>query len=943
MDYKETLNLLKTSFPMKANLPENEPRLLERWEKEDIYGLIRKHLAGRKKYILHDGPPYANGHIHLGTALNKILKDIVVKAEAMEGYDAVYVPGWDCHGLPIEHQVDKELGRKKKEMAPANFRKLCRKFASEFVDIQREEFKRLGVFGDWDNPYLTMSYSYEAATIRELGKFIAAGNVYRGHKPVHWCISCRTALAEAEVEYHDSVSPSIYVKFPLAEDACEALTGLHEGDPFVVIWTTTPWTLPANLAVALHPRLQYAAVLIEEYTSDTHLHSSGIKVGDIYIIASELVERVMNELGISGYKILSEFPGDALEGKHCRHPFYEQESLFVLADYVTLEQGTGCVHTAPGHGREDYETGLKYGLETYSPVDDEGGFAAGTRLFDGLKVFEAEEEVCRVLEQEGRLVKQEKLTHSYPHCWRCQTPVIFRATPQWFISMETNNLREKALSEIKKVEWIPSWGQDRIYGMVENRPDWCISRQRVWGVPITVFFCRSCGATVLSREITEHLADLVEKDGADIWFDREASELMPAGTRCPDCGGTDFEKERDILDVWFDSGVSQAAVLEPREELVWPADLYLEGSDQHRGWFHSSLLASIGTRGKAPYRAVLTHGYVVDGEGRKMSKSLGNVIDPQEVIGKYGAEILRLWVASENYQEDIRISEEILKRLSEAYRKIRNTLRFLLMNLADFDPRRDAVPYDKLGQLDRLMLHKLTRLNRRIREAYRRYEYHTMYHSLHNYCVVELSSFYLDIAKDRLYTFPRNSVVRRATQTVMFHTLMGLVKLMAPVLTFTAEEVWAHLPEGSAVEESVYLTEFPAVEEVYEDERLAERWEQVQEVRREVTKKIEETRRQKIVGHSLDTHVHLYLSPPLFELINDVEEELNAIFIVSAVSLHHYEEKPEDVSECAEVPGLAVTVEKAAGEKCERCWIYSETVGSYADHPTICGKCVANL
>jgi isoleucyl-tRNA synthetase len=928
MDYKDTLNLYKTSFPMKANLPVMEPQLLERWEREGIYGLIRKRFAGRAKYILHDGPPYANGHIHLGTALNKILKDIVVKVKTMEGYDAVYVPGWDCHGLPIEHQVDKELGGKKAEMATAAFRKACRKFAGKFVDIQREEFKRLGVFGDWDNPYLTMSYSYEADTIRELGKFMARGSVYKGLKPVHWCISCRTALAEAEVEYHDSVSPSIYVKFPLAEDARGALPGLKSGEPSVLIWTTTPWTLPANQAVALHPYFRYAAV------------SAG---GEVYIVAAELVEQVMKECGIGDYEVLEEFQGGLLEGKHCHHPFYDREPLFVLADYVTLEQGTGCVHTAPGHGREDYETGIKYGLEVYNPVDDGGKFVPGTGMLDGMTVFEGDEEVCRVLEENGRLLKQEKLTHSYPHCWRCKEPVIFRATAQWFISMDSGDLRAKALEEIKRVRWIPAWGQDRIYGMIENRPDWCISRQRAWGVPITAFYCLSCGTTLQSQEISSFVADQVEKEGADLWFDREPAQLLPPGTVCPQCGGADFRKETDILDVWFDSGVSQAAVLESREDLLWPADMYLEGSDQHRGWFHSSLLAAVGTRGKAPYHAVLTHGYVVDGEGRKMSKSLGNVIEPEQVIEKYGAEILRLWVASENYQEDIRISEEILQRLSEAYRKIRNTFRFLLMNLTDFDPSEDLVAYGELEELDRFMLHKLNRLIVRIRDAYHRHEYHTVYHSLHNYCVVELSSFYLDIVKDRLYTFSARSTTRRGAQTVMHHNLMALVKLMAPILTFTADEIWGYLPQGSAEESGVHLSEFPAPEEGREDEELAEKWGRIQTLRREVTKGLEEARRRKLVGHSLDAHLDLYLSPPLHKLLESVGGELNSVFIVSSVALHHFQEKDGDAWESEELPGLAVAVKKAAGEKCERCWIYSESVGENEEHPTICSKCVANL
>ena len=677
MDYKKTLNLPRTDFPMKANLAKREPVVMEKWEQLDLYAKLREVSKNRPRYVLHDGPPYANGHIHLGTALNKILKDMIVRSRQFMGYDSVYVPGWDCHGLPIEHQVEKELGEQRQGMSQLELRRRCREYAEKFVDIQRQEFKRLGVVGDWENPYLTMSYDYEATIARELGKFLTRGSVYKSKKPIYWCSSCRTALAEAEVEYEEHQSPSIYVKFPLIDSLGRKVSALNGQKVFVIIWTTTPWTIPANLAIALHPDYEYAVV----------------KFGDeAWIIADGLVEEVMAKAEISDYEILARLAAADLEGMKCRHPFIDRESIIVQAPYVTLDAGTGCVHTAPGHGREDFETALKYDLEVYSPVDDDGCFTADVPYFAGQFVFDANNGVNEKIAEQGSLVKKESITHTYPHCWRCKEPVIFRATEQWFISMESNDLRHNALQSIEKeVEWIPSWGQERIHGMIENRPDWCISRQRAWGVPITVFYCQECNEILADSAVLEHVVSRFAEKGADIWFAEEAVDLLPAGTKCSECGGSTFTKEMDILDVWFESGVSYAAVLEPREDLHSPAELYLEGSDQHRGWFHSSLLAAMGTRGHAPYRTVLTHGFVVDGAGRKMSKSLGNVIAPDEVIQKYGAEILRLWVAAEDYRDDIRISEEILQRLSEAYRRIRNTCRFLLGNLKDYDPERDRV------------------------------------------------------------------------------------------------------------------------------------------------------------------------------------------------------------------------------------------------------------
>ncbi|MBW1869111.1 MAG: isoleucine--tRNA ligase, partial [Deltaproteobacteria bacterium] len=667
MNYKETLNLPKTVFPMKANLVKKEPEMLERWESIDLYKLIRQSSMGRKRFHLHDGPPYANGHIHMGTAFNKVLKDIIVKSRQMAGFDAPYVPGWDCHGLPIEHRVDGELGARKKEMSKAEIRGFCRRYAEKYIDIQRNEFKRLGVLGEWENPYLTMNYPYEATIIREFGKFALSGSLVRSKKPIYWCISCKTALAEAEVEYDEHTSPSIFVKFPMISDLDQLTPVLKGKQVSMIIWTTTPWTIPANLAIALHPGLKYAAV----------------ETGDnkVMILAEGLVDICMDTFGIESYEVLKLFKAAELENLEARHPLYDRPSKIVLAPYVTLEAGTGCVHTAPGHGREDYETGLQYDLETYSPVDDSGCFTPDVGYFAGMEVFAANEAVKDKLSEVGALLKEEEITHEYPHCWRCKKPVIFRSTKQWFISMEKNDLRKNALDAIRKVSWIPSWGEDRIYKMIANRPDWCVSRQRTWGVPITVFFCEECDEPVITQEIIDHVSGMVEQSGADIWFTKSEKELLPPGTSCPKCRADRFRKETDILDVWFDSGVSYAAVMENREYLDSPADLYLEGSDQHRGWFHSSLLCSVGTRKEAPYKGVLTHGFVVDGAGKAMHKSSGNVIAPEELIKSHGAEILRLWVAGEDYRDNIRLSKEILQRLTEAYRRIRNTCRYLLGNL----------------------------------------------------------------------------------------------------------------------------------------------------------------------------------------------------------------------------------------------------------------------
>jgi isoleucyl-tRNA synthetase len=922
MDYKATLNLPKTSFPMKANLAQREPEILKKWEERRIYQKLREIAKDRPKYILHDGPPYANGHIHIGTALNKILKDLIVKSKNMSGFNGEYVPGWDCHGLPIEHQVDKELGSKKASYSITEKRKLCRVFASKYLDIQRQEFKRLGVMGEWDNPYQTMSYDYEATIAREFGRFVGKGSVYRGKKPVYWCASCETALAEAEVGYEEHTSPSITVKFEALSDFGERFPALRGRKIYVLIWTTTPWTLLANLAIAFHPDYSYVGAEVN---------------GEVWILAEALLEPVMAQAGKTKYTVLAKFPGKQVEGFKCRHPFLDRESVLILANYITLDAGTGCVHTAPGHGQEDYESGIQYNIPIYSPVDDQGRFTSDVPFFAGQFVFDANEAVNQKLADVGALIHSEPYTHQYPVCWRCNNPIIFRATEQWFISMERNGLRQKALEAIDRVTWIPPWGRDRIYGMIQNRPDWCISRQRAWGVPIVAFTCQACQEVLLEERLVEYVASLFEKGGADIWFDLPARKLLPPGTRCPKCQGEEFSKETDILDVWFDSGVSYAAICEKRPNLKSPADLYLEGSDQHRGWFHSSLLASVGTRGYAPYHSVLTHGFVVDGEGKKMSKSFGNVIAPDEVINRYGAEILRLWVAAEDYSDDIRISEVILARLSEAYRRIRNTCRFLLGNLYDFNPQKDRVPDAELLEVDRWILLRLQKLISRLREAYANFEFHVVFHSLHNFCAIDLSALYLDILKDRLYTSPPFSPERRAAQTALFKILDGLVRLMATILSYTAEEVWDYIPGSKQRAESVHLTLFPEVEPRYLDEPLEERWELLLQVRREVSKALEIARQNKLIGNSLEAAATLHAPEKLLSFLRQNEAQLKDLFIISQVEL--VSSLPAGTYQSSELEGLSILITRARGRKCERCWVYDPHVGESTDHPSVCPRC----
>ena len=927
MDYKETLNLPKTDFPMKANLAQKEPELLKNWAETGLYEKIRDGARGRETYILHDGPPYANGSIHLGTALNKILKDMVIKSRNMSGLDSIYVPGWDCHGLPIEHQVDKELGEKRRTMSQTEKRRACRHYAEKYVDIQREQFKRLGVFGEWDNPYLTMNYSYEAATVAELGKLFLNGSVYKGKKPVYWCASCKTALAEAEVEYADHKTPSIYVKFPLLSDLTAIVPALQGKQASLVIWTTTPWTLPANLAVAVHKDFIYSVLKVGE---------------EVLILARDMRESCLTTFGSRDFEVLGEIEGAALEGVKYRHPWIDREGTLILAPFVTLEAGTGLVHIAPGHGQEDYEIGMKYGLANYAPVDDAGKFTADVDEFAGQFVFDANVTINSKLQAMGSLLATQEMSHSYPHCWRCKQPIIFRSTEQYFISMEKNDLRKNTLKAIDEVKWFPAWGHDRIYGMVENRPDWCISRQRLWGVPITIFYCAGCHVEIMTEDILRHIIGLVEQHGADVWFEREPRDLMPAGTTCPHCGGTDFTKETNILDVWFDSGVSHAAVLEKRPYLKAPADLYLEGSDQHRGWFHSSLLESVGTRGRAPYKSVLTHGFVVDGEGKKMSKSVGNVIDSHEIIEQYGAEILRLWVAAADYTEDIRVSGEILKRLVEAYRRIRNTCRYILGNLYDFDVAADLMAYQDMEEIDRFALNRLEEVAHRVREAYDGFQFHVVYYSLYNFCTVDLSALYLDVLKDRLYTSPARSRQRRSAQGAMYLLLNTMVRLLAPMLSFTAEEVWSAMPDYAGKEASIHLAQFPEPNPVHVDTELAERWKLMLEVRVEASKAIEVARQNKVIGHSLDAAVDICPPDYLRALLTSYREEMRSLLIVSQVNIVA-DDAILTAYESSEISGLKVGVTKSSGQKCGRCWIYSSSVGSDAGHPEICDRCLASI
>ena len=911
-DLKRTLNLPQTSFAMKAQLAQKEPEIIKKWQKIGLYEKIINKRKGCPTFVLHDGPPYANGHIHLGTALNKILKDFIVKSKTMRGYLSPYVPGWDCHGLPIEIRVDQLLGEKKKQMSVIDIREECKKYTLKFIDIQRNEFIRLGVFGEWEKPYLTMNPQYEADILRHLAAFFASGNVYKGKRPVHWCLHCQTALAEAEIEYKQKKSPSIYVKFPMKSDLSKKFPQLKGKKVFVVIWTTTPWTLPANLAIAFHPDYEYVAA----------------EFGDeVYLLARRLLPVVAKELGFESYKEVVVFSGKELEGLKVRHPFIDRDSLLVLADYVTLEDGTGCVHTAPGHGYDDYLTGMTYGLDIYTPVDEEGKFLSQIKRYGRMNVFEANSKIVEDMKKDGSLLKSGEVTHSYPHCWRCKNPVIFRATEQWFISMDKRQLRQRTLEEIKKIRWIPYWGEERIAKMIVSRPDWCISRQRSWGVPIPAFYCENCGNILADEKITRHVADIFEREGSNAWFKKSASELLPPGQKCPVCNSNKFKKENNILDVWFESGTSHS-ILGKRSVLPWPADLYVEGHDQYRGWFNSSLVIGVATKNGSPYKSCLTHGFVLDEQGRAMSKSLGNYIEPTEIISRHGAEILRLWVAMLNYKEDARFGQEILQRLVEAYRKIRNTWRFLLGNLYDFNPDTDLVRPDKLLWLDSWILERGRQVQQKVIQAYDEYEFHIVFHWLYNFFTVDLSSFYLDVLKDRMYCSGPKSAERRSGQTAIFRIFQNTLKLMAPILPFTTDEAWEALPRFKGKEDSVHLCSFPEEEAVWLSEKQMKKIDQLLEIRGEVQKEMEKARENKLIGNSLEAQLLFKAPEKIFDLLEEFRADLPTIFIVSAVRVEPTTDKE-----------LLITVEKAEGQKCERCWNFSTSVGQDPEQPTVCARC----
>jgi isoleucyl-tRNA synthetase len=914
-DWKDTLNLPRTDFPMKANLPASEPATIARWESMGLYAKIRAARRGATRFVLHDGPPYANGQIHHGHALNKILKDLVVKSRSMAGLDAPYVPGWDCHGLPIELNVEKEKHAPDKDKTPVEFRKACRAYADKFVNSQREDFKRLGILGDWEDPYLTMKPAYQASIVRALGRFVERDLVYKGKKPVHWCLRDRTALAEAEVEYENHTSPSIYVEFPISASDAGALgsrvPALAGRDVTVLIWTTTPWTIPANLAIAFHPDFDYGAYEVE---------------GRVVILATELAAKVSEVTGRAVGAKVATFKGQALDRIQFRHPFYERDSLGVVGDHVTLEQGTGAVHTAPGHGADDFAVGQRYGLVIYVPVETNGRFNADVPIVGGLKVFEANPVVEAALQERGRLWHRSDFQHSYPHCWRCHSPVIFLATPQWFISMD--GLRQSAVAEADAVQWIPEWGRERMTGMFTTRPDWCISRQRAWGVPIPALACRGCGTSWLTPDILEQAATVFETQSADAWYELTTDAFVPAGFKCSKCGGAAFERERDILDVWFDSGSSHQAVLEKRPELAWPADLYLEGTDQYRGWFQSSLLVGIGTRNKAPYKAVLTHGFVVDEHGRKMSKSLGNVVSPQQIIKDSGAEVLRLWVSMVDYRDEIRLGKEVLSRTVEAYRKIRNTFRYLLSNLYDFDPTTDAVTRTEMLAVDRYALSAFAGLAGEVRRAYETYNFQAIFHAINEFVTVDLSAFYLDVSKDRLYTFGARSRERRSAQTAVMTIADGLARLLAPILSVTADEIWLQLP--GTREASVHLATFPdaKVIEGWRDEALDGEWRQLLDLRNTVNAALEGARQRKEIGNALSAHVAIAAGDSLTTLLQKYRDDLPMLFITSEVTITQ-----------SGAADPVVTVTPATGEKCPRCWRYVAEVVTSGTRTGICRRC----
>ena len=936
LDLKQTINLPKTAFPMKANLPQNEPKMLEHWEQMGLYRRIREARQGAPRYILHDGPPYTSGPIHMGTAMNKCLKDFIVKSKTMAGFDAPYVPGWDCHGLPIEIKVDKELGGKKLQMAPTAVRAACRKYAEKYLDLQRTQFKRIGVFGRFDRPYATMTPQYESVVLSTFFSFYENGFVYKGLRAVYWCMHDETALAEAEVEYENHTSSTVWVKYRLLDDPSTIDTALAGKKVSTIIWTTTPWTLPASMAVALHPDEEYVAL------------ESG---GEVYIVASKLASDVTAKCNLTDPRPLAHFPGRTLERLNFQHPFLDRKVLGVLADYVTMDTGTGVVHTAPSHGAEDFITGVKYGLDATSNVDEKGILRNGLPEYNGQYVFKANPLIIELLRTRGALLHSDKLEHTYPHCWRCHNPVIFRATEQWFISMETpmpggagknDTLRTRTLEEIKEVKWDPAWGEERLANMIQTRPDWCISRQRVWGVPIAVFLCEGCGKPLNDKAVNQKVVELFRKSGADAWFTPESDTILPAGTKCPHCGGSKFEKETDIFDVWLESGASYLALIDDEPSYPWPSDLYLEGGDQYRGWFQSSLLCAMGARQTPPYRGVVTPGWTLDEKGQAMSKSRGNDVDPVDISSRLGGEVVRMWVASVDFREDVVGSERLMQTVAETFRKIRNTFRYILGNLGNFEPERDALPFDELEPLDQRILIRAADTAQKVEEWYRNFQFHRIYHQINHFCVVDLSAFYFDVLKDRLYTYGAESRGRRAAQTALWRMGEMLVRLLAPIMSFTCEEVWRHLPSVHGREDSVHLAVFYTQTEILggvipidTDLRQEDEWETLRSVREQVLKALEEARNNKLIGTGLEAQVSITASDPVYSLLQRYADQLRYLFIVSHVTLAQGSGNGTG--------GVHVEVKKADGVKCDRCWNYSTRVGDDKSYPTVCERCSAVL
>ena len=981
-DLKKTINLPKTAFPMKANLPQNEPKMLERWEQTHIYDRIREARKGSAKgrYILHDGPPYTSGPIHMGTAMNKCLKDFIVKSKTMSGFDAPYVPGWDCHGLPIEIKVDKELGGKKLQMPVASVRNACRKYAEKFLDLQRTQFKRIGVFGRFDRPYATMTPQYESVVLRTFYDFYENGFVYKGLRAVYWCMHDETALAEAEVEYENHTSDTVFVRYALLDDPTQLDASLAGKKVCTIIWTTTPWTLPASMAVAFHPDEEYVALeakmgalsengMPHVSPSLRDMGTTGPESTDVYIVASKLANEVVAKCHLSDTKPLAYFPGRKLERLNFQHPFLDRKILGVLADYVTMDTGTGVVHTAPSHGAEDFITGVKYGLDATSNVDEKGILRNGLPEYTGKRVWDANQPIIDLVRARGALLHTEKTEHSYPHCWRCHNPVIFRATEQWFISMETpmpnvapdalvrgaaqaastpppkpghqDTLRTRTLQEIKKVKWDPAWGEERLNNMIQTRPDWCISRQRVWGVPIAVFLCEGCGKPLNDKSINTRVVDLFKKSGADAWFTDAPLSLLPADAKCTHCGGTKFEKETDIFDVWLESGASYLALVDDEPDYPWPSDLYLEGGDQYRGWFQSSLLCAMGTHQTPPYKGVVTPGWTLDEKGQAMSKSRGNDVDPVDISSRLGGEVVRMWVASVDFREDVVGSEALMQRVGENYKKIRNTFRYILGNIGDFDPERDAVPFEEMEPLDQYMLRQTAAFAADVRTAYDEFSFHKIYHRVNHFCIVDLSAFYFDVLKDRLYISAPKNKARRSAQTAIWRIGEALTRLLAPIMTFTCEEVWQYLPKADKREDSVHLALFPTQEEILgtssssADSKLEEDWTALRSVRDEVLKKLEEARASKLIGTGLEAQVAITASDPTYSLLQRYADQLRYLFIVSQVQVAQGSGNGSS--------GIHVEVSKADGTKCDRCWNYSTRVGEDKLYPTVCERCSAAL